>query len=56
MNERKLSLCPGCTSCPEVEIADDEVRIGEAGNLVVLKTGEWNILVDLIQSGQLTRI
>ena len=42
--------------CPEVEVADDEVRIGEAGNLAVLKAAEWNVLVDLIQSGQLTRI
>jgi hypothetical protein len=25
---------PACTACPEVEIGDDEVRIGEAGNLV----------------------
>jgi hypothetical protein len=56
MNEQKLSLCPGCTSCLEVEIAGDEVRIGEAGNLAVLKAAEWNVLVDLIQSGQLTRI
>ena len=56
MNERKLSLCPGCTSCPEVEIAADAVRIGESGNLAVLKAAEWNVLVDLIQSGQLTKI
>jgi hypothetical protein len=34
----------------------DEVRIGEAGNLAVLKKDEWNLLVDLIQSGQLTKV
>lgn len=56
MKEQKLSLCPGCTSCPEVDIVGDEVRIGEAGNLAVLKAAEWNVLVDLIQSGQLTKI
>ncbi len=56
MERVKMSLCPGCTSCPEVEIAGDEVRIGEAGNLAVLKAAEWNVLVDLIQSGRLTRI
>jgi hypothetical protein len=33
-----------------------EVRIGEAGNLAVLKKEEWNVLVDLIQSGQLGRV
>ena len=52
----KMSLCPACTACPEVEIVGDEVRIGEAGNLAVLKPSEWNVLVDLIRSGQLTTI
>ena len=42
--------------CPEVEVAGDEVRIGEAGSLVTLKKDEWNVLVDLIQSGQLGRL
>ncbi len=54
MGNRRVSLCPaGCGNCPEVEIAGDEVRIGEAGNLVVLKRDEWNLLVDLIRSCQL---
>lgn len=56
MNEGKLSLCPSCTACPEVEIAGDEVRIGEAGNLTVLKRDEWNVLVGLIRSGRLTEL
>jgi hypothetical protein len=56
MNTIKMSLCPQCIACPEVEITGDEVRIGEAGNLAVLKTTEWNVLVDLIQSGQLGRV
>ncbi len=56
MENVKILLCPaGCGECPEVEIADDEVRIGETGNLAVLKRDEWNILVDLIQSGKLTK-
>jgi len=45
-----------CTNCPEVEMVGDEVRIGEAGNLAVLKKDEWNILVDLIQTGQLSKL
>ena len=49
-------LCPSCTMCPEVEITGDEVKIGEVGNLAVLKKDEWNVLVDLIRSGQLGRI
>jgi len=56
MESVKMSLCPACTACPEVEIVGDEVRIGEAGNLSVLKRQEWNILVDLIRSGQLGQI
>jgi len=56
METLKMSLCPACSACPEVEILGDEVRIGEAGNLAVLRKDEWNVLVDLIQSGQLSKI
>ena len=56
MESVKMSLCPACTACPEVEVVADEVRIGEAGNLAVLNKDEWNVLVELIQSGQLTRL
>jgi hypothetical protein len=56
MESLKVSLCPACSACPEVEIQGDEVRIGEAGNLAVLKKDEWNVLVDLIQSGRLAKV
>ena len=56
MDSLKMSLCPACTACPEVQIVGDEVRIGEMGNLAVLKRDEWNVLVDLIQSGQLSKL
>ena len=56
MDSLKMSLCPSCTACPEVEIAGDTVRIGEAGNLTVLAKEEWNVLVDLIQAGRLTKL
>ena len=56
MKGLKVSLCPACTACPEVEIDRDEVRIGEAGNRVALKHEEWNVLVELIESGQLTKV
>src|SRR5437870_9726766 len=36
MDGLKMSLCPSCVYCPEVAIEGDEVRIGEAGNLVAL--------------------
>jgi hypothetical protein len=57
MENHKVMLCPaGCGACPEVEFAGDEVRVGEAGNLAVLKKAEWNVLVEMIQSGQLTKV
>ena len=58
MEEVKMSLCPACSNCPEVEIVSEagEVRIGEAGNVAVLKKEAWNTLVDLIQSGRLARL
>jgi len=56
MDNLKMSLCPACTACPEVAIAGDEVRIGEAGNLAVLKKDEWNVLVDLIRAGRLSKV
>jgi len=52
----RYSLCPGCTACPEVVVEGDQIRIGEDANIVVLRKEEWNILVDLIQSGQLSKI
>jgi len=56
MEYLKVSLCPACGACPEVEVLEDEVRIGETGNLAVLKKAEWNVLVDLIRSGQLPQL
>ena len=53
MEELKLSLCPACDACPEVEVTGNTVRIGEAGNEVVLRKHEWNVLVGLIESGRL---
>ena len=52
----KHTLCPGCTACPEIVIDGDQVRIGEAANTATLKKDEWNVLVALIQSGQLSKL
>ncbi|MBI3625591.1 MAG: hypothetical protein HY215_05540 [Candidatus Rokubacteria bacterium] len=54
METLSVSLCPACDACPQVEISG--VRIGEAGNTVVLKRKEWNVLVELIRSGRLTEL
>lgn len=56
MERLAISLCPACSACPEVVIEGDDVRIGEDANTTVLKKAEWNVLVDLIQSGQLGRV
>ena len=56
MERQSFSLCPACTACPEVVIEGDKVRIGENANTAVLSTEEWNVLVDLIQSGKVGRI
>lgn len=52
----RVSLCPACGACPEVvlDVAKDEVRIGEADNLVRLTKDAWNTLVEKIQQGELT--
>ena len=56
MEKQVVSLCPSCDHCPEVAVEGDEVRIGEDANTTRLKKEEWNVLVDLIQSGQLGRL
>lgn len=56
MANEKVTLCPSCGACPELDVGGDEVRIGEAENLVVLKKAEWNVLVELIQSGQFGKL
>ena len=53
MEPKKFTLCPACTACPEVEITDQGVTIGEGANTVRLSHAEWNELVRLIKTGQL---
>ena len=52
----KVTLCTECENCPEVELTATGVKIGEEGNIAVLTPKEWNLLVDLIHSGQLTKV
>lgn len=53
---RKVTLCPACGACPEIAVYEDEVQIGEKGNLVRLKKQEWNDLVKKILRGELGEI
>ena len=56
MEPVKATLCPHCTECPEVEITDHGVMIGEAENTVRLTHAEWNELVGLIKRGELREV
>ena len=56
MEPKKVTLCPACAACPEVEITDQGVTIGEDGNTVRLSHAEWNELVRLVKSGELREI
>ncbi len=53
---KTVSLCPSCDACPMVEIDEQEVRIGEEGNLVKLTLAEWNVLVQAIKAGELNEL
>ena len=56
MEPKKFMLCPACTACPEVEIQDQGVTIGEGSNTVRLSHAEWNELVRLVKSDELREV
>ena len=56
MEPIKFTLCPLCTECPEIEISDQGVRIGEDANTVRLSHAEWNELVRLIKDRELREV
>jgi len=47
---------PSLPACPEVEITDQGVIIGEDANTVRLSHAEWNELVRLVKSGELREV
>ena len=52
MEPIKITLCPFCTECPEVEITNQGVTIGENAK----SHAEWNELVRLIKAGELQAV
>ena len=56
MTKKTVSLCPRCDACPTVEIDEQEVRIGEADNMVRLTLAEWNVLVRSIKAAELKEV
>ncbi len=53
---KTVTLCPECGACPEIIFLDNEVRIGEEGNLVKLNLDEWNTIVEKIKSGEIGKL
>jgi hypothetical protein len=56
MEPTKVTLCEHCDECPEVEITDHGVTIGENENTVRLSHAEWNELVRLVKCGDLREV
>ena len=56
MEPIKVTLCEHCSECPEVEITDQGVSIGEGENTVRLSHAEWNELVRLVKDGKLQEV
>jgi hypothetical protein len=56
MEPVKFTLCEECEHCPEVQITDEGVSIGEDENTVRLMHAEWNQLVRLVKSGALQEV
>lgn len=55
---QKVSLCPECGACPEVEVLHHEgrtptVRIGEGDEKIALSKSAWNTLVRYVREGVL---
>ncbi len=48
-----VSLCGGKSCCPVVEIDEKTVKIGEKGNLCILRKEEWETLKGKIKAGEL---
>ncbi|MBW2983549.1 hypothetical protein KY361_00360 [Candidatus Woesearchaeota archaeon] len=49
----KVSLCGGDKCCPAVEVGRDSVKIGERGNMCVLKKKEWDTLKEKVIKGEI---
>lgn len=48
-----VSLCAAGSCCPVVKITDEQVEIGEKGNICVLTKEQWQALKDKILKKEL---
>jgi hypothetical protein len=58
---QRVSLCPECGACPEVEVLQQEdrtlaVRIGEGDERITLSGKAWNALVAYVREGTLREV
>jgi hypothetical protein len=53
MASKIVGLCGNNDCCPVVEVTEKDVRIGEKGNLCVLKPAEFKTLKEKILGGEL---
>ncbi len=49
----KVSLCGEDKCCPAIEVGRDSIKIGERGNMCILKKREWNTLKEKIIKGEI---
>lgn len=59
--KQKVSLCPECGACPEVEILQHEgrpvaVRVGEGNEKITLPKEAWNTLLRYVREGVLEEL
>jgi len=59
--KQKISLCPECGACPEIEILQHEgrnvaVRIREGNEKITLPKEAWNILLRYVREGVLEEL
>lgn len=45
---KTITLCKAGSCCPVVKIFNEQVEIGEEGNICVLKLEEWETLKSMI--------
>jgi len=48
-----VKLCKEGSCCPEVNITESQVKIGEKDNVCILTKGQWEILKEKVINGEL---
>ena len=52
----EVVLCSGDECCPSVNIEEEAIEIGEGSDTVELSADQWNVLVDKVESEELSKI